>query len=163
VREIALLLAEGKELPLKVLMQTSTDDYDSYGQLAQASSVVYWLLDRGDTGKLKGAMAKYLASLEAIIEEEDEKWEQAERARSEAAMAARAGQAEADRQKTEEELEREEDERFRQRRQQRNEYGDRLKEKYAAIRTRAFEAAFGHLDDDDWASLDKRWKKFAGG
>ena len=63
--------------------------------------------------------------------------------------------------KSEAELEAEEDERFRNRRQNRASFNDGLKARFDAIRERAQEAAFGHLTDKDWASLDKKWQKFA--
>ena len=69
----------------------------------------------------------------------------------------------ADQEKTDEELEREEDEQFKQRRQNKTSFNEGLKGKYEAIRERAQEAAFGHLTDKDWAALDRKWKKFAGG
>ena len=96
-------------------MTLSTTDLDS-GQHAQIRSVVFWLLDRGDKGKVKGALLAYLASLEKILAEEDEKFEKDWEARAKAEAEAQAKQAEAD--KTEEELEREEEERFRERRPQ---------------------------------------------
>lgn len=160
-RELALAIREGRQLPLKTLMTESTDDYgSSYANFAQASSVVYWLLTKGNRGKVKGAIARYLASLEEIIKEEDKKFEEAEETRWKDAI---ASSTQDDEGKTEEELEAEEEERFRQRRKRRDEYSERLKGKYAAIRERAFEAAFSHLTDKDWSALDRSWKKFAGG
>ena len=135
----------------------TSDTGGSFGSSAQANSVVYYLLNRGNRGKVKGAIALYLHSLESIIREEDKKFEEAMEAHWQAEQTAR----ESDEGKTEEELEAEEDERFRNRRERRSEHSEQLKAKYAAIRERALEAAFGHLTDDDWKSLDKRWRKFA--
>ena len=45
--------------------------------------------------------------------------------------------------------------------QNRGSFNEGLKSKYEAIRKRAQEAAFGHLTDKDWESLDRKWKKFA--
>jgi len=151
------LFAQGGELPLKQLMTTSTSDYGSYGPMAEAANVVYYLLGRGNKGKVKGALLVYLKSLDQIIREEDEKFEKEQEKRWKEAQAAKAN--EDDSGKSDEEREREEEERFRQRRQQRDEYSEQLKGKYEAIRQRALEAAFGHLDDDDWDSLTSRWKK----
>ena len=159
--EIRRLLAADGELKLKDLMTVSGDEVDS-AHHAQARSVVYWLLGRGNKGKVKGSMMRYLQSLEDIIKEEDEKFEKAENERMQQEREARAAEAEAERQKTDEELEREEDERFRQRRENRNSFNEGLKSKYEAIRLRAQEAAFGHLTEKDWESLHKKWKKFAG-
>jgi hypothetical protein len=155
-RELLLLMKEGSPLSLKTLMTADTSDYEGYAHVAQAKSVVYYLLSRGDRGKTKGAIATYLQSLEQIIREEDERFEKDEEQRWKAQQATRGNDAD----KTEEELEAEEEERFRNRRERRDEYSERLKEKYAAIRQRAFEAAFGHLEERDWESLDKRWRTF---
>jgi len=78
-------------------------------------------------------------------------------------MQERREKAEEDSKKTQEELEREEDERFRKRRENRSSFNDGMKSKYEAIRKRAQDAAFGHLTDKDWAALDRKWRKFAGG
>ena len=157
IRELAISFNDGSLLTLKKLMTTNTGDYESFGNYAQANSVVFYLLNRGNRGQVKGAIALYLISLESIIREEDKKFEEAVETQWQAERAAR----ESDEGKTEEELEAEEDERFRQRRQRRNEHSSQLEGKYSAIRERALKVAFGHLTDDDWKSLDKRWRKFA--
>ena len=160
VVEIRRMLAGDTEHTLRDLMTVDGDNVDM-AHHAQARSVVYWLLNRGNKGKVKGAITTYLKALEDIIKEEDKKFEEAENERMEAARA--AARPTDDSQKTDEELEREEDERFAQRRQNRGSFNEGLKAKYQAIRIRAQKAAFGHLDDDDWAALDRKWRKFAGG
>jgi hypothetical protein len=140
-------------------MTMDTSDLGEYGHLAQAESVTFWLLGRGNKGKVKGALTLYLKSLETIIREEDERFEkeQEKRWREQGEAAASAP----GREKSDEEREREEEERFRNRGQRHSEYSETLKSKYEAIRARALEAAFGHLTDKDWESLDKKWKRFA--
>jgi len=162
VIEIRKMLAAKTTLPLKSLMTVSGEDVDA-GHYSQARSVTFWLLGRGNKGKVKGAMAKYLKSLEEIIKEEDERFEQGERVRMVEEAEARAEQAAAQGEKSEAELEAEEDEQFRKRRENRGSFNEGLKSRYEAIRERAQEAAFGHLTDKDWATLDRKWKKFAGG
>jgi hypothetical protein len=157
-RELLIMMKEGNPLPLKTLMTTGTSDYEGYAHIAQAKSVVHYLLNRGNKGKTKGVITVYLRSLEQIIREEDKRFEEEQDARWKAEQAARGANPDAG--KTEEELEAEEEERFRNRRQKRNEHGERMKSKYDAIRQRALEAAFGHFTDKDWESLDKRWRKF---
>ncbi|MFV1958499.1 MAG: hypothetical protein ACC662_03695 [Planctomycetota bacterium] len=162
VRDLAVLFRNQAELPLKTLIQGDTKEaYGGYEHMTQAASVVHWLLTRGNRGKTKGALVTYMRSLVSIIVDEDAKFEKAQAERMKVEAEARAKEAVEDAGKSQEELEREEDEEFRQRREHRGEYGKRLAEKYKAIRTRAFEAAFGHLTDKDWAALDKRWKRFA--
>ena len=157
------MLAAESQLSVRHLM-TIAGEHVEMEHHAQARSVVYYLLSRGNKGKLKGAIARYLKALEDIIKEEDERFEASEvlrmrdEARRQAAEADAGGQR-----KTPEELEREEDERFRQRRQNRGNFNEGLKARFAAIRERAQAAAFGHLDDKSWESLDKRWQKFAKG
>lgn len=159
VRALIPLIKQGNHMPLKELMTTSTSDYGDYGHLAQAENVTFWLLGRGNRGKVKGSMTVYLRSLEKIIREEDERFEkeQSKRWKEQAEAAANTD----DREKSDEEREREEEERFRNRGEKFSEYSKELESKYEAIRARALEAAFGHLSDKDWESLDKKWRKFA--
>lgn len=159
-RQVIPLVRQGNQLPLKKLMTMSTSDYGTFGHMAQAENVTYWLLGRGNKGKVKGSMALYLRSLEEIIREEDEKFEKRQQKHWQEQQEAGASAAK-DEGKTDEELEREEEERFRNRGERHSEYSKTLEGKYEAIRQRALEAAFGHLTDKDWESLDKRWKKFA--
>ena len=75
VRALVPLIKQGNALPLKQLMTMDTSDLGEYGHLAQAENVTFWLLGRGNKGKVKGALTLYLKSLETIIREEDEKFE----------------------------------------------------------------------------------------
>lgn len=160
---IRRMLANESELSLRHIMMISGEHVEMEHH-AQARSVVYYLLGRGNRGKLKGCIAKYLAALEAIIKEEDARFEASEAMRMKEEAQKRLDEAQqGGREKSEEELEREEDERFRQRRQNRGSFNEGLKAKFEAIRGRALAAAFGHLTDKDWESLDRRWKKFAKG
>ncbi|MDJ0974974.1 MAG: hypothetical protein QNJ98_10980, partial [Planctomycetota bacterium] len=160
VREIRQMLAADTQASLKDLMTISGEEVRPEHH-AQARSVVYWLLGRGNKGKIKGAVTKYLRALEDIIKEEDKKFEESEKKRRDERMRELAEAGDPDEGKSEAELEAEEDERFRNRRQNRASFNDGLKARFDAIRERAQEAAFGHLTDKDWASLDKKWKKFA--
>ena len=161
VREILLMIKEDKAIPLRELMTMSGEDAEGYGHVAQAKSVVYYLLSRGDRGAVKGGITKYLLSLEEILKEEDEKFEKAEEVRWKADAEARRQQEEAEGNKTEAEREAEEEERYRQRREHKTEFNENLKAKWAAIRERAQMAAFGHLSATDWEKLDKKWQAFA--
>jgi len=175
VRELARMFAAGTELRLGTLMTESLDGSvpsmgagdpgggPSAARGVQAASVVWWLLSRGNRGKMKNAVATYLEALDSIIAEEDKKFELSEEERWKAEAADQAAQEKARQGKSDEELEEEEDRRFRERRENRSEFSTALGEKYQAIRQRAFEAAFGGLTSKDWESIDRKWKKFAGG
>jgi hypothetical protein len=160
VRDLAVLFAEGRQLPLRELMTADTSDFD-VRHYAQARSVVHWLLGRGNRGKTKDALLRYLLSLDGIIREEDAKFlaETEERAKAEAQ--AEAERAAEDRNKTDAELEEEEDRRFRDRRQRWEAHSKEYEAKWSAIRARALDAAFGHLTDADWKDLDAAWRRFA--
>lgn len=157
---IRQMLAAGTQASLKDLMTIAGDEVKPEHH-AQARHVVYWLLGRGNKGKVKGSITRYLQSLEEIIKEEDEKFEAEEKKRMEERMRRHAEEAAADQGKSDEELEREEDEAFRKRRESRGHFNEGLKARYDAIRKRAQEAAFGHLTDKDWQKLDAKWKRFA--
>lgn len=160
IREVRTMLAQGTQASLRDLMTISGEDVQPEHH-AQARSVVYWLLGRGNKGKVKGAVTTYLKALEDIIKDEDKKFEEAEKVRREEQMKELAENGDPDAGKSDEELEKEEDERFRNRRQSRESFNSGMTSRFEAIRTRAQEAAFGHLTDKDWAALDKKWKKFA--
>ena len=159
VRDLAVLLGSDAALPLETLLKG--EDMESFEHGTQAASVVHYLLTRGDRGATKGALVKLMNALVAIIEEEDARFETEESSRQAEAQRAAQAAAAADAGKSAEELERDEDERFRQRRQRRDEYSKVWAEKARAIRLRAFEAGFGHLEEDDWTRLDKSWRTFA--
>jgi hypothetical protein len=160
VRALAQMFATNSQLPLRDLMTAPSDGFDM-GRQAQAESVVYWLLGRGNRGRVKGALDAYLQALEGIVKEEDRRFELEEEQRRRDEEAARAASSASDAGKSQEEREAEEEERWREGRQRRDEYGKRLEGKWAAIRDRAVRAAFGHLDDDDWEKLDRAWERFA--
>ena len=151
------LIAQGNALPVRDLMHKASDAWNH----EQAASVVYFLLHQGNKGKTKGGLATYIGSLESIIAEENEIYEQAEAARMKKEAEAAAEKAEADKGKSDEELEREEEEAFIERKARMKEFSSRLDSKFEAIRARALLAAFGELSVKQWDSLDRRWRKFA--
>ena len=98
------MIAAGTQLPLRELMTVSGDEVGSEHH-AQARSVAFWLLGRGNRGVVKGAMAVYLKSLEDIIKEEDKVFEEAESIRMQTEMRASAEAGADTPEKTDEELE----------------------------------------------------------
>ncbi len=160
IRDLAVLLRTDTALPLKTLLQG--EDVESFEHRTQAASVVHYLLTRGNRGKTKGALVNTMNALVEIIEEEDVKFEAEEAQRRLEARRVAEQEAQADAGKTDEELEREEDEAFRQRRERRSAFAGHFDAKARAIRLRAFEAGFGHLEEKDWKRLDKSWRSFAG-
>ncbi len=159
------LIKGEKSIPLVKLLTGDDDAFKEHAHNLQAGSVVGWMLGKGNRGKLKGAVEKYLVQLVGIVDEETEAFEKKQKERKAILLGKREkkeGEEGGD-DAEEEGLSDEEEERLGEEFERMwKEFSDALKERSKSIRKRAFEAAFGQLKDRDWKKLDNAWKKFAG-
>ena len=176
VADLRKLVKSDQSIPLKTLMTGETSAFKQLSHITQAGSVVSWMLGKGNRGKTKGAVDKYLTQLVSIVNEEAEKFRQKTKETVKEVIRPGGDREDEDGEngedgegedgegedeeegmsdEDEEELEKAADEFF-------DEMRNALKERGEAIRKRAFEAAFGSLKDKDWKRIDLLWQKFAG-
>jgi len=146
---IKKIIKDGKAVPIKDLFMKG-DDERAYGY--QCGSVISYLLTRGNRGKWRNMISKYMANLVVAIEEAQAEYEKAQgkfKADMESSMIDTGEETE------DESGEGDEGERA----------WDALKkamaERTKTIRQIAFERTFGHLKDRDWERLHRRWLSHA--
>lgn len=127
----------------------------------QAESVFHYLMTKGDRGKFKGSVRRYLQELVTAIEEEDKKFEEEEAKRRKAEEEAWKKKVEENGGKPPEESEEDEKKAEEEARERWKEHARRLEAKRQAIAKRCFDAAFGEVDDKGWRRLDRSWLKYA--
>ncbi|MEM8882620.1 MAG: hypothetical protein AAGD14_00955 [Planctomycetota bacterium] len=151
------IIKEGKAIPLREMFEKGrAQDMTQY----QVGSVCSFLLSKGDRGKTKKAVQRYLANLIEVIEEQEVAYEK-ERARIEeeakkAAEADMGGPVEES-----EDEEGEEDEGPSDAEKQFEKLQEAMKTKRDAILAEAFKRTFGSLSDKDWKRLHAQWVKYA--
>lgn len=167
------LLDKNEAVPLKDLIsgahekkkdgqESGTFDETSFRQMAQAGSVVTYLLTVGNKGKTKGALAAYLAGLVVALEgAQAEEKEAQDKVAAEAKEAKEQREAE-DAAKGDEDKEdaEEEDKRSAEDEKRWKALEEATAKKRDVLREKAFAAGFGDLTDKDWKSLDAAWRRF---
>jgi hypothetical protein len=194
--QLRTLLRNKEAVPLKDLISGASEkqgsislDFDeifkSSRQSTQAGSVVTYLLTRGNRGKTKGALAKYLGELVVAIREASKEYKETvdelSKQANEEAKAKKESEAddegegnnggydesedqaddesgdETDVDTDEEEQDAKDEAAAKERAEI---HSEARKRKRRTIRERAFKAAFGHLSDKDWRRLDTSWRRF---
>jgi hypothetical protein len=170
-RSLAIAVAKGEVLPLKTLLQGDDDKFREHWNSEQAASVVAWLLGDGGRGKMKGAIQKYLATMITAVEEAEAEYEKKqdeadkaaeEKAKQDAEARAANGESKSDDDGSDDDDGKDAAAKKKAKAESENRWKEMdklLNEKAKTIRDRAFDAAFGSLDDKDWARLDALWRK----
>jgi hypothetical protein len=165
------MIKKGQAVPVKDLI---VGERSSWRHSDQATSVVGWLLGPANRGKTKGALHRYVRATVAGIEEAEREFEklrkqmeeeakrQAEEEAKRRAAAKEAGRGDGEEEEEEGETEEDENEEADQRREAKVlQLADILRTRSKEIREKAFQAAFGHLSEKNWKSINARWRHYA--
>ncbi len=127
----------------------------------QTESIFHYMMTKGNKGKFKGSVVKYMTTLITAIEEEDKKFEAEEERLRKKRLEEWKKKVEANGGEPPEESEEDEEKELEEQQERWKDYSRRLEEKRLAIAKKCFDAAFGHIDDKGWTRLDKSWAKWA--
>jgi len=150
--QIKRIIKSGKALPVRDLFEKGNK---AQAYTMQCGSVISFMLTRGNRGKLKDIIPRYMQNMIDAIEEAEKEYDrkraEAKKAEAERRAASGGGGGE-----SEVETGEEEDDAYV------DAWKKALKERAEAIRKNSFEATFGELSDRDWERLDRAWRRHAG-
>ncbi|MHC4955224.1 MAG: hypothetical protein ACYTGZ_15325 [Planctomycetota bacterium] len=172
-QEVRKLIDEGKALPLEQLFRQGSQNKFDFSLYRQAGSVCAFLLTKGNRGKTKGIVQKYLVNLIGAIESAEAEYEAEqkkvreeleEKLKEKAEEAAETGEmpeTENEESEDEETPAGEDEEGTPDIEELSKKSMEAMNKKEAAILKVAFEKTFGHLKPKDWKRLDKMWRAYA--
>ncbi len=151
--QIKQIIKADKAVPIRQLFEGG-DKVQTYSM--QCGSVISFMLTKGNRGKIKDVIPRYMKNMIKAIEDAEAEYKKKRAAANKAAIGRAVDKGMTAEEESEEETgEGDEDagwEAFRK----------ALKERSDAIRKNSFASTFGALTDKDWERLDRAWRRHAG-